>query len=85
MEQIKHLKMVFNCLKKAGLKQLNPRILCEEVEYLGHIITPGGLRPNSHNLDVVKDFPVPMNINQLRQVLGLTSHYRCFVPNYMLE
>ena len=84
MEHIKHLKMVFNCLKEAGLK-LNPekcRILCEEVEYLGLPITPGGLRPNSHNIDAVKDFPVPMNIKQLRQFLGLTSHYQRFAPNY---
>ena len=84
VEHIKHLQMVFDCLKKAGLK-LNPekcRILCSEVEYLGHKVTPCGLRPNKSNLDAVKDFPVPTNIKQLRQFLGLTSHYRHFVPNY---
>ena len=68
MEHMKHLKMVFNCLKEAGLK-LNPEKCSEEVEYLGHAITPGGLRPNSHNINAVKDFPVPMNIKQLRQFL----------------
>ena len=40
------------------------------------------MRPNKSNLDAVKDFPVPTNIKQLRQFLGLTSHYRYFVPNY---
>ena len=63
---------VVYCLKKAGLK-LNPekcRILCEEVEYLGHSITPCGLRPNNHNIDAVKDLPVPMNLKQLRQFLA---------------
>ena len=84
VEHIKHLQMVFDCLKKAGLK-LNPekcRILCSEVEYLGHKVTPCVLRPNKSNLDTVKDFPVPTNIKQLRQFLGLTSHYWRFVPNY---
>ena len=41
VEHIKHLQMVFDCLKKAGLK-LNPekcRILCSKVEYLGHKVT----------------------------------------------
>ena len=81
---IKHLQMVFDCLKKASLK-LNPkkcRILCDKVEYLGHTVTPCGLRPNKSNVDAVKHFPVPTNIKQLRQFLGLTSHYRRFVPGY---
>ena len=42
--------MIFKCLKKAGLK-LNPekcRILCEEFEYLGHIIIHVG-----HNLTII--------------------------------
>ena len=84
VEHINHLQMVFDCLKKAGLK-LNSekcRILCSKVEYLGHTVTPYGLRPNKSNLDAVKDFPVPTNIKQLRQFLGLTSHYRRFVPSY---
>ena len=83
-EHIKHLQMVFDCLKKAGLK-LNPkkcRILCDEVKYLGHTVTPCGLRPNKSNVDAVKHFPVPTNIKQFRQFLGLTSHYRRFVPGY---
>ena len=84
VEHIKHLQMVFDCLKKAGLK-LNSkkcRILCDEVEYLGHTVTPCGLRPNKSNVNAVKHFPVPTNIKQPRQFLGLTSHYRRFVPGY---
>ena len=56
--------------------------MSEEVEYLGHIVTPKGLRPNKRNLDAVKEFPVPTNVKNLRQFLGLTSHYQRFILNY---
>ena len=51
----------------------------EEVEYLGNIVTPQGLKPNQRNLDAVKEFPVPTNVKQLRQFL---THYRRFIIGY---
>ena len=74
---LEHLTKVFECLKTANLK-LNPKkckFTSEEVEYLGHIVTPQGLRPNKRNLDAVKKFPIPTNVKHLRQFLDLTSHY----------
>ena len=83
-EHVIHLRIVFECLRTAGLK-LNPakcRFVCDEVEYLGHLITPAGLKPSECNLTAVREFPVPTNLKHLRQFLGLTSHYRCFIHNY---
>ena len=34
--------------------------MSEEVEYLGHIVTPQGLIPTKGNLDTIKEFPVPI-------------------------
>ena len=81
---LEHQTKVFDCLKAANLK-LNSKkckFMSEVVEYLGHIVTPQGLRPNKRNLDAVKEFPVPTNVKHLRQFLGLTSHYRRFILNY---
>ena len=72
---------MFNCLKRAGLK-LNPKkckFVCDEVDYLAHLVTPSGLKPNNQNLDAVKHFSTPINLRQLRQFLGLASHYCRFV------
>jgi len=33
-------------------------------------------------LDAVRNFPTPTNLRQLRQFLGLASHYRRFVSGY---
>ena len=49
--------------------------MSEEVEYLGHIVTPQGLMPNKGNLDTIKEFPGTIDVKHLRQFLGLTSHF----------
>ena len=47
-EHLEHLKLVMQRIERAGLK-LKPNKCCfvkEEVEYLGHILTPNGLKTN---------------------------------------
>ena len=83
-DHLDHLKDAFSCIREANLK-LKPSkcsFICEEVEYLGHVVTPNGLKPNTRNLTAVREFPVPNNLKHLRQFLGLTSHYRRFIWNY---
>ena len=76
-EHMNHLRKVLQCFKKANLK-LNPRFCCSEVEYLGYVITPNGFKPNVRNTEAVKEFPVPTTLRELRQFLGLISHYQRF-------
>lgn len=83
-EHIDHLCKVIERLQEAGLK-LKPskcEFVREEVEYLGHLITPSGLKPNPKLVDAVRDFPTPENVRALRQFLGLSSYYRRFVPKF---
>ena len=59
---LEHLKKVFTCLKDANLK-LNPskcKLMSGEVEYLGHVVTPQGLKPNTRNLDAVRLLTSPV-------------------------
>ena len=56
--------------------------MCDEVEYLGHVVTPLRLKPNNQNLDAVKCFPPSTNLKQLQQFLGLTPYYRRLIPGY---
>ena len=63
---LEHLKKVFDCLEDANLKLNHKkcRYMSEEVEYLGHVVTPRGLKPNMRNLDAVRGFPIPNNVKQ---------------------
>ena len=76
-EHLHHLRLILTKLWDVGLK-LNPSKCCfirKEVEYLGHVITPHGLKPNEKLIAAVKVFVPPKNIQELRQFLGLSSYY----------
>ena len=79
-----HLCKVLDLLRAVGLK-LNPskcHFVCDLVHYLGHVITPDGLKPTSSHITAIQEFPVPKDIKALRQFLGLASFYRRFIPNF---
>ena len=79
-QHLHHLKAVIMRIKEAGLK-LKPmkcHYVRNEVEYLGHLITPEGLKPNSKLVEAVQEFPRPSNVSGVRRFLGLASYYRWF-------
>ena len=83
-EHLDHLRQVIHRLREVGLK-VNPgkcQFIRSEVEYLGHVIMPEGLRPNSKLVEAVRDYSPPKNVQELRRFLGLTSYYRRFVNHF---
>ena len=83
-DHLHHLKTVITSLQQAGLK-LKPtkcHFACQEIEYLGHRVTPQGLQPTDHHITAVSSFPVPCNLKELRQFLGLASYYRRFIQGF---
>ena len=83
-EHLHHIGQVLDRLQEAGLK-LKPskcHFVCQQVEYLGHLITPRGLLPNPKKVGAVVDFPVPTSVTQVRQFVGLASYYRRFIEGF---
>ena len=80
-EHVGHVSQVLKALLSAGLK-LKPskcQFFRREVEYLGHLLTTGGLKPNSSLAAAVTHFPVPSCLQQLQQFIGLAWR---FVPGF---
>ena len=76
-DHLNHLRLVLERLKEGNLK-LRPakcRFARKEVEYLGHVLTPYGLKPNPALVSAVREFPAPTCLKKLRRFLGLPSYY----------
>jgi hypothetical protein len=83
-EHITHLTKVFERIERHNLR-LNPQkceFATEEISYLGHIVSPQGIKPDPDKTIAVDQFPRPKKLKQVRGFLGLTSYYRKFVLNY---
>ena len=64
------------------LKPSKCHFIRQKVEYLGHVITPQGLKINPKLVQAVREFPRPRNVREVRRFLGLSSYYRRFIPQY---
>ena len=57
------------------------RIGAARVDFLGHIISQDGVRPNDDRVAALTRMPMPTDIKQLRSLLGGLSYYRKFLPD----
>lgn len=83
-QHLEDLEMCFIRLRDAGLK-LKPskcHLFKKEVKYLGHYISEKGIATDPDKCKVVKEWPVPTNVQELRQVIGFFSYYRRFVKDF---
>jgi hypothetical protein len=78
------LREVFSRFRKNNLK-LQPdkcEFLRKEVNYLGHLITEEGFRPDPAKVETIERFPRPENVKQLKGFLGMAGYYRKFIPRF---
>jgi hypothetical protein len=83
-EHVEKLCAIFERLDQANFK-IQPEkcvFATDTVEYLGHICTPFGIRPDPKKIKAIEEYRVPKTIKEIRAFIGLAGYYRRHVRNF---
>ena len=79
-----HLRTILGTLKKHQLyaKFSKCEFWLQEVGFLGHIVSAGGIAVDPAKVKDVEDWQAPTTQTQVRAFLGLAGYYRKFVEGF---
>ena len=85
-----HLVAIEKGLETLGLAGLRFNLrktdFCKkELLVLGYLVTDEGILPNPTKQKMLRDWPVPQTIRQLRKWLGLANFFRRFIMNFSVK
>lgn len=83
-EGLERLEEVLKTINESGLT-LNLskcNFFRKKIDFLGFEISGDGIRPGTRKITAVSNFPVPRNVHEVRQFIGLASFFRRFVKNF---
>ncbi len=72
------METVLNRLCDVGTKvnAAKSSFCAHEIEYLGYILTRGGIKPQPKKVQAILALNLPNNVKELRHFLGMVQYYR---------
>ena len=80
---IQTIRSLFERLQEHNLK-LSPskaRLGATDAKFLGHSISPAGLRPNAEKVPALINMPMPADVKQVRALMSGINYYGNFLPD----
>jgi hypothetical protein len=83
-QHLKDLREVFELIREAKLtlKFKKCQFLQRSVNYLGHVITAEGIKPDPAKIEQIKNYKIPASADEVRSFLGFVGYYRKFSPDF---
>ena len=83
-EHRKHLDEILTALEKHQLiaKPKKSIVGAAEIEFCGHIVGNGSIKPSPEKTAVIREWPKPRTAHDIRQFVGLAAYYRKFIRGF---
>jgi RNase H-like domain found in reverse transcriptase/Reverse transcriptase (RNA-dependent DNA polymerase)/Integrase zinc binding domain len=83
-EHLIHLDKVLACLhdNQFHLRVDKCKWAVTELEYLGHVVSDGHVRPSPKKIAAVRNWPAPTTLTELRSFLGFCNYYRKHIRQF---
>jgi hypothetical protein len=83
-EHKRHVRLVLERLRANGLFAKPEKCFFhqEEIEYLGFIVSPSGVKMDPKKVSAILDWPEPASVHDVQVFLGLANFYRRFIRGY---
>uniref|UniRef100_A0A388M3G2 Reverse transcriptase domain-containing protein n=1 Tax=Chara braunii TaxID=69332 RepID=A0A388M3G2_CHABU len=83
-EHVEHRRTVLERLRQAKYKANRDKyeFAWQELEYLGHYVTPQDIRPLADKIEALRVWPEPTNTTDVRSFMGLAGYYQRFITGY---
>ena len=82
-DHIRNLQTVLTRLREFGLKLKRSKcqFFVRDLEFLGHRISPEGVKPTAERVRSIRDTPAPANKQELQSFLSVLTYNAKFLPN----
>ena len=77
------VRQVLDRLNQSGLKLNHDKaeVVKEKVNYVGHTLTPNGIKPDSERIRALVNMPTPTNKQEVHRILGVVTYVAKLIPN----
>jgi hypothetical protein len=67
--------------KNTTLNADKVKLCCNEVTFMGHLLTDEGLKPDPDKVRAILEMPEPTDVTAVRRLIGFVNYLQRFLPN----